>query len=343
MGLRRGGVSYVSVVRRQVGLKLRRAPYGSQVLLAETLQVTTRTLRTWKAHCEKEIKRPGPKPKRPEFRELLIIAREWQRQAYPGSKVIEKALPSLRVRLIRDVIRELKLKKNKRYRRIRQKNRKTVLVKAPGLITAMDAATIKEHGGDFIVHRDRASLSTNVNRCEGRHHHSSDVLVTLETMKNENKLPLVLQTDNGSPFCSREVKAYLKQNQVIHLKSLPHVPQHNGSGENAVGNLKCVVSAGLSPEVSCTALNNNRLRAKLGFKTPHEVEKMFSMQCKENIRTQFYNDVSSAINESQLGTKTAYEKRKREREAILATLEKHSFITIIRGPSTRFQKPEDIT
>ena len=45
-------------------------------------------------------------------------------------------------------------------------------------------------------------------------------------------------SDNGPENENTEVTAWLEQNQVIHLKNLPHTPQHNASCERSHRDLK---------------------------------------------------------------------------------------------------------
>jgi len=50
--------------------------------------------------------------------------------------------------------------------------------------------------------------------------------------------PLVLKTDNGSPFGAYLTQRYLQQSGVIPLFSPPYTPQYNGAVEAGIGSLK---------------------------------------------------------------------------------------------------------
>ncbi|XP_061727150.1 uncharacterized protein K02A2.6-like isoform X1 [Cydia pomonella] len=54
-------------------------------------------------------------------------------------------------------------------------------------------------------------------------------------------LPRQLVSDNGPPFTSREVAAYLTTNGIEHLFSAPYHPASNGAAENAVRIIKKVI------------------------------------------------------------------------------------------------------
>jgi transposase InsO family protein len=55
---------------------------------------------------------------------------------------------------------------------------------------------------------------------------------------NQHAPPLVLKSDNGSPFIAADTRAVCSSNRVINLLSPPLTPQYNGSIEAAGGQLK---------------------------------------------------------------------------------------------------------
>jgi transposase InsO family protein len=231
--------------------------------------------------------------------------------------------------MIREVIAALKLKKRKRFERRKQQSRESIVVHDVGTMTAMDAAALKK-GEDFIVYRDRKSLSVKTTECHG-HQNSDDTIGVLTSLKDEGCLPLVLCTDNGSPFVSEKVETYLRGNKVVHLKSLPHVPQHNGSAESAVKDVKLLTKDGIPRELACVILNEKRRRMKLNYKTSNQVEQENLKLVTIEERALFFEATSMAIKTAVLGIECAHEKRKAERKAIFDTLESFSLITINRG------------
>lgn len=326
--------------QRRIGIWLITAPRGSQKIIANLLEVDARTVRSWK---KVPPKKRGRKKIEATLPEKLLIKEEWERQGCPGSRPVIKALPGSRVRIIREVVGTLNRQKKSRRQKHQQEARVSVKVKYPGVLSVMDAATVKPQNSDFILLRDRGSISVNSTKCESRSARSEDTLRVLGELHAKKKLPLVIGTDNGSPFCSGEVENFLANHKIIHLKSLPHVPQHNGSAENSVNDFKQLVSYGLTPAQACTALNQYRRRATLNWQTPAQAEQTNSMLYTEEVREVFYNSTRAAIDTAMLGTKNAKEKRKAEREAIFQTLETFSLIVRTRGHRSAQTKAEEIT
>lgn len=265
--------------------------------------------------------------------QLFVIAREWRRQGrLVGSRPVLAALKGVRVRLIRTVVAELKRRRRARRQRHQLANRTTVTVHNPGTMVAIDAARVpQQEGGEHIVFRDRGSLSVHAKRSEGIAICASDTLKVLRELKQQGRMPLVIASDNGSPFIAGPVEEFLRENKVVHLKSLPRVPQQNGSAENAVGELKRLTREGWDCDQACRILNHSRKRESLHWKTPAEIDQNNFQPYTQQMRDEFYATAKAAIKAARLGTKTAYEKRKAEREAIFQTLESFSLITRIRG------------
>jgi transposase InsO family protein len=196
----------------------------------------------------------------------------------------------------------------------------------------IDAAKVpSKEGGECIVQRDRGSLRVQATESKGAATCASDTLNVLNELKASGRLPLVIGTDNGSTFVANEVSEFMDENKIVHIKSLPRVPQQNGSAENAVGDVKRLVKDGETLKEACRILNDCRKRQSINWKTPTELDQENFQPCTEEKRTAFYNAAKLAIQLAQLGTKTAYEKRKAEREAILQTMENFSLITRTRG------------
>jgi hypothetical protein len=241
------------------------------------------------------------------------------------------------------VISGLKQNKNRRRRKNQIINRTSITVKKPHVMIAMDAASIPTEGGDHIIYRDRGVLSTNAKKCETQFATSNDTLETLSLLKENGELPLVLATDNGSPFVSDVVEDFLTTNKVVHLKSLPRVPQQNGSAESTVGDIKTGKKYGFTVQESCLALNQHRIRASLNWQTPAQAKQKNFTPHTPMLREAFYDATRSAINAAVVGIKNAKEKRKAEREAIFQTLETFSLIVKTRGCRSNLAKAEEIT
>lgn len=60
----------------------------------------------------------------------------------------------------------------------------------------------------------------------------------LEALFHEHGPPLVLKSDNGSPFTAEQTVALLRRRQVVPLFSPPYTPRYNGACEAGIGSLK---------------------------------------------------------------------------------------------------------
>ncbi|MEI6416981.1 MAG: hypothetical protein WCO92_04600 [Verrucomicrobiota bacterium] len=258
--------------------------------------------------------------------------KEWKHQGGIGEKAMKEALKDVRLRAIREVVAALKVRQTKRRQKRILENRTSVKVNKPGVFVVIDAAKDPSQiGGEFIVQRDRGSLVTNATEVERKSATAKDTVTLLQKLNEKNRLPLVLGSDNGPPFVAEAVVVFLEAHKVIQLRSVPHVPQHNGSAENAVGDVKGQLYDGKTKQEACRILNDNRKRKTLNWKTPTEVDQESFEPCTEELRTSFYNATKAAIKVAMLGTKSAKEKRKAEREAIFQTMEDFKLITRIRG------------
>ena len=97
-------------------------------------------------------------------------------------------------------------------------------------------------------------------------------------------LPLVLVTDNGSVYASKDVRLYLDAHQVVHLFNRPHTPQHNPWGERANGVLKAESELGKGvrlsgpdaalPQLSPALHKHNHVRPlrSRGWRTPAQAD-----------------------------------------------------------------------
>jgi hypothetical protein len=314
--------------RDKIGRNLKTSIRGSQLMAAPILQVTTRTLRNWKKNADKPTK-DGRKVKQIKFNTAKLILLEWKKQGKPGWRPINVALTEVPTRQIQFVIGKIKKREIKKQNHVKSINRNQIKTFDTKTILTIDGAADKD-GVNLIITRDRCSMETNIQRCEGNLK-SEDVLNYLEGLKLKNNLPLVLASDNGSPFCSQMIAKFLDENQIIHLRSLPHVPQHNGVCEAAVKEVKTQINNGKTIEETLIILNHHRLRKKHNWLSVNEFLK--SASTKINIRNEFYEATKKRIFEYCRGIESAYEVRKAEREAILDTLENFELIKQTRGRS----------
>jgi transposase InsO family protein len=335
-------MDYANELKERVGLWLaQEAKRGSQKVVAQALKVTARTLRSWKKQAlQKNKTARGRRRNKISFKEKVMIAREWQRQGHPGSRPVIKALPLLRVRVVREVISELKKRRSKRISAIKIKLRQKIKVKKAGSVLVMDGTSLSR-GQDYIVYKDRGSLEIKAKSCDGNLS-SKNTMEVLTELKKEESLPLVLCTDNGSPFCSNEIERFLDKNYILHLKNLPSVPQHNGACENAVREFKEQFIENFDLNKTLERLNENRKRQSLNWLTSTEFKRLNFKVYGLDERMNFYTSAKEKIKRATSGIKSAKIKRKVEREVILKTMESFSLITKTRGNESRLFKAEEI-
>ena len=329
------------LLKRRIGKYLLKSRRGSLKQVAELLEVSPRTLNEWKRIAlENKSQRSKGRPKsRPTLLEKLKISREWKRQGYPGSRAVSRALPGVRVRLIREVIASLKRRRRTRVAVRIKKTRLSIESKTPGNFVAIDGALL-ENGTEVIVLRDRASLLTRLEMSQ-RRVKSADTLRAFQNLESMGRLPLVVSSDNGSPFCSWEVTNYFRQKKIIHLRSLPHTPQHNGACEIAVREVKESLVNGIPIDVCCEVLNERRKRRRLKYQTAREFDEKRFVHYDDSARAVLYDSVCSAVRVATMGTKGAKESRKLERTAILETLERFGLIKTNRGSQRSSAESED--
>lgn len=325
-----------------IGEWLRRDPGRGKIkTLSESLRVSPKTLNNWKRKRPKKTGRPSytNTQRRSAMR---AVAKELRRQGYPGEKAIERALPHVPLRLIREYVALAKTKRRKRMAINRKRARITIKVKATSVILAQDGAHLGRSGKEPVdaqIIKDRASLkivTASVGPPTEDH-----VLADLTQLKKSRALPLVWSTDNGSNYCTEAVTKYLEENNVIHLRSLPRTPQHNGAVERAVRELKAVsalgkgvavdeVSAKVALERAAHTLNSCRYRNIHGATADALDENLPAAYNLVN-RNVFYAECRKAMCEARIGAVSWRSARMAERKAIYETLNKYGLIEITTG------------
>lgn len=333
-------------------------PKTSQKEFARAVEVVPRTLRNWR---NRTLPEDFPKLGRPAHdaraRRVAFwkVGREYLRQGRCGGLAITKALSgAVPTRLIRQHVKRLKACERAHVRRRVLKQREHVEVLAKNALWVQDSAQMaRDFDGGKVesqVIKDRGPLVT-VGLTTGGPTRGTDVIALLEALKCTRGLPLVLGSDNGSPFICEEVEAYLKRHQVIHLKSLPRTPQHNGSAEVGIGELKRCARMG--PDViagteqthartlrAAIILNKNRIRASKGFKTGAELDDKMVVSCQKVERAQFYSECSRCIEQVRQSGAAYRAVRMAERDVIFSTMEHYGLIKRYRGGSQATTKAE---
>lgn len=316
--------------------------------VAARLGVTKRTLRAWKAKAKKDCdKRSG----RPSYtiedhrRALLLVARELKKQGYPGSPAIASALSKkVPLRLIRLYVGKIKARRRIKLRELHLQNRISTIVKSANVIWSQDGTHLgrnKKRSVEAQVIKDRASLKV-LSILTGNSADGKTIVAMFKELKKTRSLPLVWMTDNGSCYVNKEVEKFMSDERIIHLRSLPHTPQHNGSAERMMFELKTASLLGRKTLVndnlkvheafttSALIINEYRKRAVLGFKSSNEVDEEMLMTEPNVSREQLYAEYAEEkkrLHENICGR----ELRMCEREMVMCLLEKYDLINRSRG------------
>jgi putative transposase len=315
----------------------------TQDTIAKLLDVSPRTIYNWRKFSQQGPRKIG----RPQHGEAIrrkafwLVGRELRKQGYPGWRAIKAGLEqSIPDRLIQEYVRRFKLKRRRRVLKTKTKDRMHVQVMRPNVVWSMDSAHWPRRTEAQVI-KDRATRKL-LAVTFGPPVRQNDVLQLLQKMKLERGLPLVLATDNGSAFVNKAVSEYLRQEKVVHLRSLPRTPEHNSSVEVGIRELREQV--GENPNMlveACARLNESRLRASLGYITANKFDEQNSWQYNK-VRDQFFRYCSSRITKEVQDAKNPREARMREREAIHASLQEMGWIKRWRGdqsiPTIRSEK-----
>lgn len=312
------------------------------------LEVSKRTLRSWKAKAKKDCNKRSGRPSNTivdHRRALIKVAREMKRQGHPGSPAIACALKNVvPLRLIRLYVGKINLRRRKKAKEVREFNRVSTQIKLANIIWSQDGThlgRLKRKSIEAQIIKDRGSQKV-ICISTGKSAEGKNIVDMLEKAKTKRSLPLVWMTDNGSSYVNQNVKNYMEENKVIHLRSLPRVPEHNGSAERMMCELKKASLLGkkaiLDDENTAhdelvqnvLKLNESRKRMSLGFKTSNEIDEELSVKKLEIDRNLFYEEYS--IKKECLEMRYAgRELRLREREMVMCLLEKYELIKRTRG------------
>jgi transposase InsO family protein len=195
-----------------------------------------------------------------------------------------------------------------------------------------------------------------------------DVVALLERLRIERGgLPLVLITDNGPAYRSRELDVYLRAMGVVHLFSLPRTPQHNAVAERGMREIKettplgagrelaplgveradlVLVHGGRAPEAkltpakdrgwafeleeACLALNE-RARPSRGGHSARQLDRILPHWDDRVCRESFHRTACEGIERAVAAAPSKRAQRTAEREAIYFTMEAYGLVKRTRG------------
>lgn len=339
-------------VKTALGPKIRQNEF------AQAADVVARTVYNWRKRTRPE---DFPKLGRPAHDErahasaFWKVGREYLRQGRCGWRPIKAALGrQVPTRLIHEHLRRFKAREARHERRRILRNRVRLEVLAKNALWVQDSVQVaRDESGakiETLAVKDRGPLVT-VGLSTGQPARGRDVVELLECLKRTRGLPWVIGSDNGAPFVCEEVREYLGREKVIHLRSLPRTPQHNGSAEVGIGEMSATVGVIKAERTSyeqiharmvkaAVLLNKNRIRMSKGLKSGAELDDKYQDTSKLGERDRFYADCSKCIEAATLRASSAREKRMAEREAIYSTMEKYGLVRRHRGGSQATTKAE---
>jgi transposase InsO family protein len=209
--------------------------------IADLLRLSTRTLRSWRidfrssASAAVPLGRPAVRSPRDERSAVLAALDELGPAT--GLPTLCECFPSMPRAELEDLLR--------RYRRVWQRRHqcapRILHWQTPGAVWAMDfteaPASIDGCDPYLLAVRDLGSgqqlLWLPVPKADAEH-----TIAALRSLMAQHGPPLVLKTDNGSPFGAGVTQDFLRESKVFSLFSPPRTPRYNGAIEAGIGSLK---------------------------------------------------------------------------------------------------------
>jgi len=282
------------------------------------------------------------------YHALRVVGRQRKVQGKrAGWRPIDKALcGAVPLRLVQESLKLWKTRDRKRKRKRIERHRVSMMVNAKNVIWTLDETHLgRRDDGKAVksqVVKDRGTLQT-VGLSTGREADSVDVIKLLELKKRRSgMLPLVLQTDNGPPFCSDETQDYLEQEGIVPLLSRVYTATDNGAAEIGIRELKeesglgrgvrlrCDRDAALLLANAAVLVNESRLRGSRGYVSSNSLAKTMPTWYDRVSREQFYEEACREAEEAAQG-KSGQRARQAKRYAVFMVLKKYGLITINRG------------
>ena len=297
--------------------------------LAKRLEVSERTLRNWKRFA---LKNSFPKVGRPKLTNVrkeklkFVIKIEWIRQGKPGWRCVKASLPTVPTRLIQEIIRELKAKDRSEEYELKRVSSRRVNVLYKNIIWSQDTTFNQSRSNKLEVIKDRGSLKyLSVDQIKKIN--SKSVSKVISKCAKKRKLPLVIMTDNGSGYKSKDFKSYLEKNCVIHLKSLARCPQHNGAVERCIRELKSVLSFnGNNINSALITLNENRRYASKSYRTSSEIESDDTIEISSERRKLIYERYQKKMLRLEKEEPSVRKRKLKERKFVFDMLEEEGLI-----------------
>jgi transposase InsO family protein len=312
--------------------------------------VSERTIRNWRTA---EGGRPGRPPRseaerRAAFR-LVVRAWRWLGRSAGWRKVHGLLGVRVPVRLVQECLRVAKRLDRAHVAAGRAARRISVVACFRNVLWHVDAThlgrTAREEVQGQAV-RDAAEpevLAASV----GRVVTTDDAILAVEAaIVVAGAPPLVLSTDGGSPYTSERFEAVLRGHKIVHLRNLPHTPQHNARAERVFRDLKedsglgrgvvlASASAAAAPFAAACACMARRARLRAQPSRP-------PMRYTPEDRARFHETVRRRVERAVQCAPDARAARLAEREAIFAVLEERRLIRRTRGGARLARRKAEI-
>jgi hypothetical protein len=326
---------------------------GERGYLAALIGRSLRSLQLWKRQAG-SVRRAGrPSASVQEWRaSLWRVARcwRWAGRTAGWRELRDQLGTSVPVRRLQKLLSLLKRRWRRRERERLARSRTSVALPGGDVLWSQDSTQLGRSESGRAVHgevvRDAGSLRTLL-LAVGPPSHGQDVVQQLQVLQScRGTLPLVWSTDNGPPYRSAIVERFLESERVVHLRNEPRTPQHNSWAERAIGELKAesglrgdgvlASSADAVERLSAARerLDGRRLRTKLGGRTAVQADRSDRCWYSAADRERFYGDTRRAQQEAAAGARTARERRRAERRAVLAALERLNNESTHRGDAS---------
>lgn len=277
-----------------------------------------------------------------------------------GEGPVHRALGgSLTLLLVRRSLAELKAEHKTRRRQAVEGARQHVEVLARDALWSLDGTHLgRDDAGVRAVGelvRDVASTAT-LGASVGPPPTSAEVVVLLQRVVAETGAPpLVLSSDNGGENRGA-LEEWCKEHRVVHLRNLPHTPQHNPWIEHGNREIKAETGLGKGVRIADPRATAHLLvlaldridgvipRATRGWRPAREAYRDLPPAEALVARERFYSAARCAIDEAVQDSRGSRQRRLDERRAILTTMECFGLIKRTRGREPRkATKPEGVS
>jgi transposase InsO family protein len=302
--------------------------------------VSEKTIRNWLKGRGGRTGRParGPAERR---RAFVLVARTAKKIGFAAGwrtqrRHLGAAVP---VRLLQECLREVKRLHTVHERRRIEARRVHVEVHFANVLWHQDAAHLGRTSCDEVqsdVLRDAAVKTEALAASVGGEVTGADAVRNLEAaIAAAGGPPFAISTDNGPPYKSKRYRRCLRRHRIVHLRNLPHTPQHNARGERGIRDVK--EESGLGRGVRLADVDEAAVRVAAACRRLASRARFpgtsapLTVRYTEKQRDRFYKAVRRRVRAAVLRAPNRRAARMAEREAIFRALEEEGLTTRTRG------------